>query len=439
MVNASTLADCIAPIVGFRPHYHPSIAPFTAELLASESGRYVQGEHPLITVDNISVLAKNFDRYPYAAWSDLITYTLGNLVRGSDGTAYRLTTASSLNEDPTLGAPWAPLDQLNDFLSGIKRDAAVQLSDAISNGRKINLKGPGIWEDTYLFDKPGNIADRVTKAGRFVGYKFLMNSRKDLTLIINRIGAQFTQAQDLKLWVFHSSQLAHIRELDFSGANGFGANIFSWPNLTPEIEMPYYGTGHDVGGAWYIGYYEDDLTGQAINRAFNFNVAPNCSTCDRSHRYWSNYTNVVNVIPIAVPSSAVAGKRPQDTGDAPTLWDSDAEIEIFDNNFGLNLHLNAKCDLTDFYCRNRGQMADAYSKVLSVKLLEMMAFSDRSNFKAGQVPELARQALNGLGEGKPGMYQIKSWAVKALAFDTGGLNPLCLPCNEKTLIRPRTR
>ncbi len=195
--------------------------------------------------------------------------------------------------------------------------------------------------------------------------------------------------------------------------------------------MKYLDDNYGVGGSFYIGYYENGLVGQAINKGYDFATIPSCRQCNNDYRYWSSWSNYCKIQPFEVQASDLAGIDPYDPTDPQPakLWDITRNLYFLVKNYGLNLDLTLKCDVTDFLCREKSLFADCLAKQVAVDILNLIAYSTRNNVLAKQTRDLAIFELGNKENNTPGAAKRLEMSLKALSFDLSDLNEACLPLN----------
>lgn len=425
MYREADFQDCLAGLVGWRQNVNPDYPTLPPALIASSSGLYFQDEHPLITIENIDQADKNYDKFNFAAWVLETVYTEGQRVRYSDGKVYESLDDDNEGNLPTALAPWwieVPL--LAQKMEAITRSAATKLLSRIFVDKKLNEVTKSLFENIQLFDGAGSLLNKEVKQSRFVGFEIFLKDNRDVLTVIRRLGTQFTQANpEFPLYVYHSSQVDPIHSLTVELTK---ATSFEWTRLLDDTDNPillkYLDEELSPGGAFYIGYYEDDLLGQAINKGYDFGVIPlNC--CNNDYRYFSAWSQYVRINPFSVQSSDLPGDQ--------TLWDINRNQYDFIKNWGLNLDLTVKCDVTDFLCRERTIFADCLTKQVAIDVLQLIAYSSRNNVEAKLTSDKAMYALNNKDNYTPGAEKKLEMSLKALSFDINDLNDACLPCNDK--------
>ena len=113
----------------------------------------------------------------------------------------------------------------------------------------------------------------MEKAGRFVGFEIQAQHSEHLVILLKRIGLQFDATQtDLTIYLYHSSQVDPVLTQDVTTTK---AGSVEWVTLN-NFNLDFINDNIGAGGRWFIGYYEDDINGQAIKRGVEIS---SCSTC----------------------------------------------------------------------------------------------------------------------------------------------------------------
>lgn len=422
MYTQTTIIDCLKTLVGFRQNDNPDYPTLVNSLLTTDSGLYFQDAHPLLTIENIDQSVRNFDHFNFPAYSTTTTYSTGQRVRFNN-LVYESLIDSNLNNQPDISpTQWTEVNLLSQYLTSQIEGGVNDVVKFMFMDKKVREITKSIFENVLLFTGVGSLADKVIKMDRFVGFAIELKDHNNLQTIINRIGFQFTEANPtFDLYVFHTSRIDPIATLQF---NVTGPNNFSWHTPTtgtiPILE--YHSRDYDVGGMFIIGYYEDDLTGQAIDKKYNFDGEP-CGSCNRLNlNYYRKWSKYMNIIPIEVSSGNIGTKG--------QLFDINDLGYTYDENFGLNLDLTVECDTSDFICQQKDLFVDAVYYSVAVRLLRMMS----ANFRDDRIGKQVKQdALIEL-ERDRGVYvsanQALQKATKSLSFDMSDLNTACLPCNQ---------
>lgn len=431
MYRESDFQACLASLVGWRQNDNPDYPNLPPSLTMSRSGLYFQDEHALITLENIDQCFKNYDKYNFAAYAIGTTYASGNRVRYTDGNVYESLQSANIGNNPTdANSPWwSPVSLLALKLQQLTSAAATKMLSRIFVEKKMNQVTKSIFENIQLFDGAGSLTNKELGQSRFVGFEIFLKDNKDLVTIIRRVGTQFSQANpDFKLYIFHSSQIAPILSLTMALAK---AMSFEWTPVLDgagPVTLAYLNDNYSVGGSFYIGYYESDLVGQAINRGYDFGVAPSyCSTCNNNWKYWSSWSEYVVIQPFTVSNVDL----PDPVDGVPQLWDINRNNYAFTKNFGLNLDLTVKCDVTDFLCRENTLFADVMMKQVCVDVLNLIAFSTRNNVIAKETQQMAIFELGNKDNNTPGANTRFEKSLKAMSFDISDMNDACLPCDNK--------
>lgn len=419
--------DCLSGLVGWRQNVNPDYPTLPPALIASASGLYFQDEHPLVNIENIDQADKNYDKFNFPAYSGATPYSEGNRVRYlTNNEVYESIQDANTGHLPTDPVWWIEVSLLAQKLDQITRAAATKLLSRIFVDKKLNEVTKSIFENIQLFDGSGSLLNKEVKQSRFVGFEIFLKDNRDVLTVIRKLGTQFSQINPaFPLYIYHSSQVAAIFQIDVALTKALS---FEWTKLLDDDNNPilfkYLDEEFSPGGCFYVGYYEDDLIGQAINKGYDFGIIPtNCGACNNDYRYWSAWSQYVKINPFSVQAGDLPGDK--------TLWDINRNQYDFIKNWGLNMDLTVKCDVTDFLCRERTMFADCLTKQVAIDVLQLIAYSTRNNVEAKQTRDMAMFALNNKDNYTPGAEKKLEMSLKALSFDISDLNDACLPCNQK--------
>lgn len=365
-------------VIGFRNHWNTSDIPtLPTDLSDSESGQYYQDFHPMIRLDYIQALLPS--DYP-----------------------------------------------LTDFLDEIETSSIKQFLNKLQMYKNLNNAGRDLSRNNLIYD---NILKNkpIVNESRFVGIEFKIKSDSiGIRAIINRIGLYLTAVQpSLTLYLFNSLQETAIQTYNFVSV---AANSFNW--IETNINIDYSSGANTDGGVYYLGYYQDDLIGNAVQYdSLNFKNGY-CRTCDggvRSAKY-NSISKYVEMSPFFVESV--------DLPAVGTLFDTDKIKYNYTNNYGFNFNVSVVCELSQFYIDNRLSMVTAIGKTVALKILEMMKSSSQISAIEQNVQINIVRDLEGDAETRsvPFWQQVER-ATKSTMLDGSNLNKNpCLPCGRKGVV-----
>lgn len=424
MYRPADLMDCLFGLIGWHQNQNPDYPTLPDELTATASGLYFQDEHPIMSIENIDQALKNYDRFNYPGYAEHGVYAINARVRYAlDGRVY--AALAVIADAPAILNPadWEEVNLFAQKLEALTRASINKVATEVFTKKKLDGITKSIFENVQLFDGVGDMTNKEPKSGRFVGFQVVLEDHRDITAIIRRIGTQFSIANpDFKLYIFHSSQVEPISIIPLALSR---ANSFEWS--AKELIMRFNDPTLDTGGAFYIGYYEVDLVGQAINRGYDFGNAPTCSTCNRNYAFYNQWSKYMDVTPFSVPATFLVGKLPSDI-DGAQLWDLNANQYVYLKSWGLNLDISVRCDVTDFLCRERDLFMDALLKQVALDVAQELFNSTRNNPNAKETRDLAGYAIE---DEKDGLRVKQKRSLEALNFDISDLNEACIPCNNK--------
>lgn len=371
MYTLPKLLACLTPLLGFRqaPTGTADTPPLFEALLAEPGTVAMQDVHPLLTL-----------RHIFLAAPELPTDAVGD-EPGAQFSAY--------------------LDQL--------RTAAVgKVLAEFTARKKLTGAGQTVLKDAQLTGQSGEFARKVIKQGRFVGFALrLLDGARDVAIRISSIGTQFSEVDpNFRLFLFHSSQAEAVASYPLPRTSRV---YFEWTPLA--IPLSQY-----EGGEWCLGYFEDDLAGQAVDLQHDFATRPG-TCCGSDYLHYDKWAPYVQVRGFAVPEAWAE----------PGMWSGIVNY-VPNTNFGLNFKFSAECDLSDYFCRHRELFTTALQLQLAADLLSTMAYTTRNNGVSAAVQQLALVELNNKPDYQPGLLSRLEKALGALDVDLSGISKPCLPC-----------
>lgn len=420
MVDISILKSEIFGLVGSRQTVASGYDLLPASLLESRSGQFVQSEHPILTVENLDQCARNYANEIYDDWDVATTYIKGDRV-ADGGTNYEYIsdtpTAGNLTSDVAF---WSPVSDFANYLIRRQEDAIQMVMQSVIREKKLKSLTKSIYENVLLYDGQGSLTNKEINQGKFVGFEITLKNHRSLITVINAIRTQLTGLVTFNIYLFHSSQPTALSTFQITNNQANGAVT---TKLTASNIMRYLDDSYDIGGSFYLGYFQADLSGsgvQAINKDVNLTKAP-CGSCNKRNAYYYNsYSQFMSICAIEVPASALNGTN---------LFDIDQVGYSYDKTYGLNLNLTTRCDITDFVVQEEYLLSDAVAKQWAVLLLEDIAYNTRDNSISEKVRQSAVFELNNRERGSL-PYKLDK-AIKAVDYDFSSLNDACLPCNDE--------
>ena len=420
MIDFNTITPCLFNVLGWENTLDTCEKPLNPNVFGftSQTGMYYNYNSELLSLENLQAIAPESDLFKYDLYTTGVTYSIGDIVRFDD--LYKSKTNLNLDNDPTLNpAEWELLYPFSDWLENFTNTTVLRFAQSIVNIKKNDKQSKSLLTDTPIYNGTGalqNINNYVPNQNKFVGFELSTIQNRDVNLSIKKIGLHFVDIQtNLKVYVYHSSQLEPLKTVTISTQT---AKSFIWVNID-DIALNYTDT-YASGGCFYIGYYQEDITGiGAINNdRFNFN-AP-CLSCNRTGRkYWDNFNKFVTVNSFSVADGNYTKGE---------LWDE--ELNQYNNNtYGLNIAFSAECTLNDFICENSQMFAKGLLRQAELLFCEYAINTSRTN-------ELAERLVNiaGINLDADGLLDLQKQVdeeITASNFDLSDLNSPCAP-QQKT-------
>ena len=444
MIRLKDIQAALMPVVGWQQDFDPA-KEIDQKLCISESGLTYQGAHPLVTLDNIRSIMPNNFLYQYPEWDKKKLYHIGDKIR-VDGTIWIaneeskgvLPEANAFNMSfnkafgaKTSGA-WVHYNFMSDYLRTMTLNAINATIQQFITDKQLSEETKNLLERRTFFDGAARLAATIEPTGKIVGFEIVPVRSMGVTTKIERIGLQMIGATGtVRLYLFHSSQVAPMRVIDLRFTNTNGG--FQWFTLNEPLYLPYIpgvdGNGNDAGGAWFLCYNQNELPAgmQALNVSKDWSVEP-CQTClGGSIESWRQMTKYLQVSPFGIHA-------PLDFHDYPEMFDI-GEIGYTNTmNYGLNVEISVGCDLSDFIISQRLIFANVIQKQVAATVLRTLAMNPEVRVNRNQLNATRDELLYELDGAPQGRatglgYELKQ-AYKALSLDTRGLDRICLKCNN---------
>lgn len=369
MRDSNKIAPFYEHLIGWRQFYDTDQIEINEDLTESESGEYFQQKHPALQLDVIE-------------------------------------TCLPAKRD------------LNEYLSTTVKDATNEILNDIINYRKVRSFGKTLLEESILLNRYGFKKDLITNQNRFVGMQIRVKDLTALKAVVNEVGLQMSNSETLTLYLYHSSKTEPLKTFEITTT---GSAQWDWS--VQNLELSSFKRELYNGGVFIIGYYQSDLSGNAINYSdFNFERGV-CGGCNDSHlNTWRSIKDNFHVFPLYVPNgSFVKGE----------MFDLNDVIYSKSESYGLNFKFSVHCDLTDFFIQNRFTFKELLSLKVVYSVLNMMKFSQQINSIEENLKMMIIRDLEGDIETKltniPSRYDRE---LKAVSFDMSGLNSRCLNCES---------
>lgn len=428
MFSIGTLKTSLLGLIGFKDSPDDDVAKIATDLKASSSGQYWDDFHALLHTDNLYYSSPNFEAMKYSAYSSVATYDIGDKVISSD-IAWKSSTDGNSGNTPAVGSYWETC--FSDWLRERTNASIAKLFSRLATEKKLSGSTKSIFDNLRLFEGDGRLSDTITKSSRLVGLAIQPVKSNNIQVVLNQIGLQFTAAQSgLTIYLWHSSRKAAVTSQSVVTT---GTNKFNWQSLTGFIlDYVNFASDIDAGGTWYIGYFESALTGSAVNKVYDFYAGP-CAGCANSSseniskfNLWSKY---VQITPFYVANADLDGTN------LPALEDIEYDETT---NFGLNLSLTVKPDITELITSNTHLITYPLGLQFANDMIEWMAYNPAVRVNPHRVnasQDALLYELSGATNVKSDGIKLElSKAITALAEDLSNLSAV-LPKNKPSRIK----
>jgi len=432
MYDKTRVRANMSNIVGWRSPKNPDYPTLVTSVTDSDSGLYYEDQYPFLGVETIDSIAEDFDNFGLGTWSNLVAYVTGDKIIYS-GHAYQAIKDGTGKQPGVETTYWKLL--LEVYLQEQSEQCIIQVIDRMITEKKLNGSTRSLMEHRILFEGTAGMNETIIKEGRFVGLKITPHPRLGLKLVLHNIGLQFTQTQtDLRLYLFHSSRLDAVATLD--ATTTVGGKSFEWVVLDKELFFVNQDTtaaNQRDTGCYFVGYFEDDVSGQALNKDYDWSKEPSCDNCNKdmyNRVTWNLYNKYFKVEPIEVNANDLNGIQ---------LWNMDNVQYTRQGNYGLNLSVSVQCDMTDILIQQKAIFSQAVIKQMAVNILRLIVWTNRQNKIEGLSKKEAVIELKGVdGTKSIGLEAKLDKEIRAIDIDLSGLDSPCFNKSPNKGIRRGT-
>lgn len=323
---------------------------------------------------------------------------------GSNSSIYA-NDESGINQDIIEAAMNADYSDVSDYLRRTRRKAIFDVLQTYINKNKELTRSRELMENVDVVKRMNFFSDKVVKSGRFVGLEIKPAPGQSLAAVIRKIGVQFDALNAaLVLYVFESSQNEYVATLTLTGHN----KVSSLQWFTPDSDLicKYQSADLGTGQTYYIGYFENSLSGQAIDTK----LYANCCGND----FVAAYQEYALIRGVAIDNSALNGT------DIPDL----RQVGYTDQSFGLHLRISITCDITPTICEN----AVLFTQIINKKIAYKIWWDFYNNMNLNRKAELSRdRALPNITR----LEKELEAELMGLKLDLTDLDEYCAPCSKQ--------
>lgn len=427
MVRANDIQEKLLHLIGWEQNYDTSDLKISDALTVSESGLYFQQIHPLLTLQNMSCIAPDFNNITFPEYNSEKEYSKGNVV-DYQGTQYKALQKAQGKQPDIESEYWVETNLFSEWLES-KTKASIQKAIArYCNEKTVEGTNKPLCESRTLFDGTGRLVDTVKNKKNLVGFEIVPVRAKGVTTKINKICLQFTKAGEYTLYLMHSSMDAPVKIIKLNKIRDNSAEWFT----VDDLYLPYQSEDNDAGGSWYLCYFQSELPegSQAIRKNKDWSKEP-CGSCSRRELLaWMAWSKYLEIHPFFVNEELINTKDK-----SLHLWDVENNQYTYDNNYGLNLEVTVSCDITDFIIEQRMMFQDVIAKQVAVDMLREFAYNsnvrtNRHSINASRLDILYEIDGDSSSMKKSGLSYQLDMAFKAIKLSTSGIDRVCLPCRN---------
>lgn len=439
MFSYSRIKTALENRVAYRPTLNKLDTPEIASpLTVSESGLFVNSiNSEFITNDVMNDFIVFFEGMDIDEWDNGDSYTEGDLVRqtkdGQDQT-FRATD-SSTGSDPAIDADGSNWETgLSFILRQFREDAVNELMNDLTTRLNLTLVTKRLLNNSPLFNER-DISKLRGKSDRFVGVEIIPSPRNNVQLQTSKIGIKATEAETVTLYLFHSSQDEAIETFEIEILT---PNKFVWYDLERIIDFINEET--NVGGRYYIGYFEELLSGEFFTWKMptywfgDYTTTGNCNNCggsaySRNSKLWNAAKSYFEARPVSFTSL--------NGTDLPNIDENFGNVNYLDNT-PFNLRMSSYCDPTNPFIESIQVFDKAYQAKIALLILTEAKNSNRVNSIGDDAARKLSLFIDGaFSNGQlvtPGLSQRYENYLDEIVIDYDELDPICFGNNRALLL-----
>ena len=387
--DLSAIQTNFRSLVGFKNSQDPNVIDLNSVLTTSNSGLYVSNIHSYLTTKNLEAIAPNYAEFDFDTWLVGTTYAKDDKVVLS-GVNYNSKAAANTGNAPAaLGVWWELADPLlfSEYIQQIYDDTVGELlAHAIG--------ADSLLDDAKIYDIETPATTTELDATKIYGIKLTLFGSAHLRMVLNQIGLYFNTIK-ANLDIYIHNQNVQVATFQVSTQ----ANRLIWTDVS-AVNLD-----NTLSGDFYIFYKASDMAAiEPIDGSLTWSI-----DCSRF---------------VACQSFSATEGDDLNNPDNVTLESV---------NFGLNLNITVKCNLTEFITQNRLQFAESFNYLLATKLLKELEGNPEAKINRNERNidlEQVRFQLYNADKGSETVVKQLKRAYTKLFKGIGDLNRLCLPCPD---------
>ena len=413
MHNLETIAGAIATTVRFKQNQNSELPVYDDDIVGPSEARLV--DHPLLTGEIINAIQPDFNNIDPPTYDVAREYNVDDVVLFNTEVYQSLEDNNTGNDPDVSPTQWRATNQASIWLRDIRKECARTVWADVQRMKKNDQITKEMLDNMVLYSGVGRFDDQITKRGRLVGFEIKLLNSNNIKVILERIMTQFSAVESFNLYLYYSEDPTAIATIPVNHAT---ANRAQWEVINRAFL--YRDFESDIaGGAFYLMYDEDDLTGRAINMRINNKP---CASCNRTYyTRWEKWSQYVSLEPISIAQ----GNKP---GDPMQMFDVTKIAYEPSTNFGLNFAVSSYCDLTNYAVDHKEIFADALKMQCEMRLVKEILNSTQSNIISEKTKDNARFVLQNAEIGGENLVKDVEKAKKALGFELSDIqNSVCMP------------
>jgi hypothetical protein len=382
------------------------------------TGIKYNSENPLLNYENLRGHCPDRSMITPAEYAGGTQYSPGDFVTYSTNIYKALKTVQGVTPD-TLGENWVQTNFFSEWLKE-QTDAAILKAVEAWYLQKMDRHTLGtVLDDVREYNTGGSYQNTIENDGSVVGREFSFINSKTAVLYFRKVGLQFTENQDITLYLWNANNAGAIQSKTLTYSGGGSVQFFE---LDWKVRSP---------GVYFIGYLQEDISGTAINGAVNYSypfAGVTMFPLGKFFRAVSFKNDPVGQLSGVFLQVGVTEIQP-----VQPIFDVKQMKYSHETNFGLNFEVSVYCDFTDLIVSWKDSFASMIRKAVAVHFLEIFMSNPntRTNKRERNLTvDRIRYELDGDDFNKGLRKRLES-EIKMMSFDRTGVDKFCLPCQKR--------
>jgi len=234
----------------------------------------------------------------------------------------------------------------NDYVVNVHNSEVLKVVQRFVDRQKKKLNTKELLSNVTMIQRHNDRSQKITKNSRFVGYAITPRESKSININIKSVGMFMDRTSNVTLYLYDPHKNVALQ----SKSCNHSANSVTWTDLDWDVE---FDSDNGAGATYLIGYFEDDLLGQAYEQDWGEGMA---------HQSMKVTRHYAGLSPVRFSNSTLSGYT------LPDMQYLEGSMNC--KTSGFNLRFNIKCDITDVLVDNINMFGEAVQYGVAIRYLQ---------------------------------------------------------------------